>query len=416
MVIVLVDKRFVKNLDYTLLIAVFLIICFSLVIISSATLVSSPMELRQQQEIWNKDTLGLSSEGTSEPIGISIVKYTKLFFSTFVKKQIFFVILSLIILGFVLSVPYEDFRRHRKTIYILNILLLLVVLSPLGHSAKGATRWINLGPFLLQPSEFAKIFIIITFADFLTRREGHLNTLKDMIPCFIHIGVPMLLILKQPDLGTSLVFIAIMFGMLFVAGANPKLVAGLFVGGWASAVGWVWAHFKFGLWIPLKDYQLDRLLVFIDPWKQWHGAGYHVVQSQIAIGSGGLEGKGIYNGSQNQLNFLPEQHTDFIFSVVGEEMGFIGVTALLLLFFILLYRGIRIASQARDLYGTLLATGVIAMLTFHILINVGMVSGIMPVTGVPLPLFSYGGSSMMTNMIAIGILLNVYMRRQKILF
>ncbi len=412
----MVDKRFVKNLDYTLLIAVFLIICFSLVIISSATLVSSPMDLRQQQEIWNKDTLGLSSEGTSEPIGISIVKYTKLFFSTFVKKQIFFVILSLIILGFVLSVPYEDFRRHRKTIYILNILLLLVVLSPLGHSAKGATRWINLGPFLLQPSEFAKIFIIITFADFLTRREGHLNTLKDMIPCFIHIGVPMLLILKQPDLGTSLVFIAIMFGMLFVAGANPKLVAGLFVGGWASAVGWVWAHFKFGLWIPLKDYQLDRLLVFIDPWKQWHGAGYHVVQSQIAIGSGGLEGKGIYNGSQNQLNFLPEQHTDFIFSVVGEEMGFIGVTALLLLFFILLYRGIRIASQARDLYGTLLATGVIAMLTFHILINVGMVSGIMPVTGVPLPLFSYGGSSMMTNMIAIGILLNVYMRRQKILF
>lgn len=412
----MVDKRFVKNLDYTLLIAVFLIICFSLVIISSATLVSSPMDLRQQQEIWNKDTLGLSSEGTSEPIGISIVKYTKLFFSTFVKKQIFFVILSLIILGFVLSVPYEDFRRHRKTIYILNILLLLVVLSPLGHSAKGATRWINLGPFLLQPSEFAKIFIIITFADFLTRREGHLNTLKDMIPCFIHIGVPMLLILKQPDLGTSLVFIAIMFGMLFVAGANPKLVAGLFVGGWASAVGWVWAHFKFGLWIPLKDYQLDRLLVFIDPWKQWHGAGYHVVQSQIAIGSGGLEGKGIYNGSQNQLNFLPEQHTDFIFSVVGEEMGFIGVTALLLLFFILLYRGIRIASQARDLYGTLLATGVVAMLTFHILINVGMVSGIMPVTGLPLPLFSYGGSSMMTNMIAIGILLNVYMRRQKILF
>ncbi|MEW6066056.1 rod shape-determining protein RodA [Desulforamulus profundi] len=412
----MVDKRFVKNLDYTLLIAVFLIICFSLVIISSATLVSSPMDFRQQQEIWNKDTLGLSSEGTSEPIGISIVKYTKLFFSTFVKKQIFFVILSLIILGFVLSVPYEDFRRHRKTIYILNILLLLVVLSPLGHSAKGATRWINLGPFLLQPSEFAKIFIIITFADFLTRREGHLNTLKDLIPCFIHIGVPMLLILKQPDLGTSLVFIAIMFGMLFVAGANPKLVAGLFVGGWASAVGWVWAHFKFGLWIPLKDYQLDRLLVFIDPWKQWHGAGYHVVQSQIAIGSGGLEGKGIYNGSQNQLNFLPEQHTDFIFSVVGEEMGFIGVTALLLLFFILLYRGIRIASQARDLYGTLLATGVVAMLTFHILINVGMVSGIMPVTGVPLPLFSYGGSSMMTNMIAIGILLNVYMRRQKILF
>ncbi|RYD01764.1 hypothetical protein N752_28320 [Desulforamulus aquiferis] len=197
-----------------------------------------------------------------------------------------------------------------------------------------------------------------------------------------------------------------------------ELISGIFVGGAAAAVGWAAAHMHFGVWIPLKEYQLSRLLVFLDPWDKDNilGAGYHVVQSQIAIGSGGLEGKGIYNGSQNQLNFLPEQHTDFIFSVVGEEMGFIGVTLLLILFFILLYRGIRIASQAKDLNGALLATGVVSMLTFHILTNVGMVTGIMPVTGLPLPLFSYGGSSMMTNMIAIGILLNVYMRRQKILF
>lgn len=413
----MVDKRFIRNLDYTLVIAVFLIISFSLVIISSATVVSSPMEFRQQQEIWNKDAPGDQTPTTSnESLGASIMKYSKLLFSEFVEKQIINVFLSLIIVAVIVSIPYEDFRRHRKSIYLLNILLLIIVLSPLGHSAKGATRWINLGFFLLQPSEFAKIFIIMTFADFLARREGKLNTLKDLLPCFVHVGVPMLLILKQPDLGTTLVFIAIMFGMLFVASSNAKLIAGLFVSGWLSAIGWVWLHFKIGLWIPLKDYQLDRILVFIDPWKQWHGAGYHVVQSQIAIGSGGLEGKGIYNGSQNQLNFLPEQHTDFIFSVVGEELGFIGVTALLILFFIVLYRGVRIASQARDLYGTLLATGVVSMLTFHILINVGMVSGIMPVTGVPLPLFSYGGSSMMTNLIAIGILLNIYTRRQKILF
>lgn len=412
----MLEKRVIKNLDYTLVIAVLLIICFSLVIISSATLVSSPKDFRQQQEIWNKDAPGLNGETNREPLILSIVKYSKLLFSEFVKKQIIWVMLSLVLAMMIVSVPYEDLRRHRKTIYLLNLLLLLAVLSPLGHSAKGATRWINLGPFLLQPSEFAKIFIIITFADFLARREGKLNSFKDLIPCFMHIGVPMLLILKQPDLGTSLVFIAIMFGMLFMASSNPKLIAGLFISGWGTAIGWVWAHFNLGLWIPLKEYQLDRLLVFIDPWKQWHGAGYHVVQSQIAIGSGGLEGKGIYNGSQNQLNFLPEQHTDFIFSVVGEEMGFIGVAALLLLFFIVLYRGIRIASQAKDLNGSLLATGVVAMLTFHILINVGMVSGIMPVTGVPLPLFSYGGSSMMTNMIAIAILLNVYMRRQKIVF
>ncbi|MCL5289642.1 MAG: rod shape-determining protein RodA [Bacillota bacterium] len=412
----MVDKRFVKNLDYTLLIAVFLIICFSLVIISSATVVSSPMDFRQGQEIWQKDSLGLNGEEPREPLGITIVKYSKMFFSDFVKKQIIAIILGTIIILFILSIPYEDFRRHRKIIYILNLLLLFIVLTPLGHTVKGATSWINLGPFLLQPSEFAKIFTIITFADFLTRREGNLNSLKDLIPCFIHVGIPVLLILGQPDLGTSLVFIAILFGMLFAAGANPKLVGGLFVGGWASAIGWVWAHVQFGLWLPLKEYQLNRLLVFIDPWEQWHGAGYHVIQSQIAIGSGGLEGKGIYNGSQNQLNFLPEQHTDFIFSVVGEEMGFIGVAALLLLFFILLYRGIRIASQARDLYGTLLATGIVSMITFHILINVGMAAGIMPITGVPLPLFSYGGSSMMANMIAMGVLLNVHMRRQKILF
>lgn len=413
----MVDKRFIRSLDYTLVVAVLLIICFSLVIISSATLVSSPKDIRAHQEMLNNNVSGVNSGNTvDEPLSVTIAKYSKVLFSEFVKKQILWFILSLFLVLGILSVPYEDFRRHRKTIYLVNILLLLVVLSPLGHSAKGATRWINLGPFLLQPSEFAKLFIIITFADFLTRREGKLNNLKELLPCFVHIGVPMLLILKQPDLGTSLVFIAIMFGMMFVAGANPKLLATLFFGGLAVGITWVWAHFQFGLWIPMKEYQLDRLLVFLDPWKQWQGAGYHVVQSQIAIGSGGLTGKGIYNGSQNQLNFLPEQHTDFIFSVVGEELGFVGVTTLLLLFFIVLYRGIRIASQARDLNGALLATGVVSMLTFHILINVGMVSGIMPVTGVPLPLFSYGGSSMFTNMSAIAILLNVYMRRQKIVF
>ncbi|AEG59301.1 rod shape-determining protein RodA [Desulforamulus ruminis] len=413
----MVDRRFVKNLDYTLIIAVFLILCFSLAIISSATLVSSPRDFREHQETLSEDASGIDGQVAEQPIGVSILKYSKVFFSDLVKKQIFIIFLGVLVLIILLSMPYEDLRRHRKAIYLLNLILLLIVLSPIGHSAKGATRWINVGlPFLLQPSEFAKVAITITFADFLAKREGKLNSLKELIPCFLHIGIPMLLILKQPDLGTSLIFVAITFGMLFVAGANPKLLAGLFVGGWSTAIAWVWMHFKFGLWIPLQDYQLDRLLVFLDPWKEWHGSGYHIVQSQIAIGSGGLTGKGLYNGSQNQLNFLPEQHTDFIFSVVGEELGFIGVTLLLFLFLIVLFRAIRIASQAKDLFGALLATGVASMLTFHILINVGMVSGIMPVTGVPLPFFSYGGSSMLANMIATSMLLNVYMRRQKILF
>ena len=157
----------------------------------------------------------------------------------FVQKQSHWFLAGLFVMSMVISIPYEDFRRHRKTIYVVNILLLLVVLSPLGHSAKGATRWIDLGAFKLQPSEFAKIFIIITFADFLSRREGKLKTFKDLIPCFVHVGVPMLLILKQPDLGTTLVFVAIMFGMLYVASPNTKLIGGLFLGGWTTAIGWV---------------------------------------------------------------------------------------------------------------------------------------------------------------------------------
>jgi rod shape determining protein RodA len=166
----------------------------------------------------------------------------------------------------------------------------------------------------------------------------------------------------------------------------------------------------------LKDYQKKRLLVFIDPNIDPTGAGYHVIQSMIAIGSGRLWGKGLFGGTQNRLGFLPEQHTDFIFSVIGEELGFLRAVGILILYFIIIYRGIRVAAKARDDFGTLLATGVVTMLAFHLLVNVGMTTGIMPVTGIPLPFMSYGGSSYLTNMIAVGLLLNVHMRRHKILF
>ena len=249
--------------------------------------------------------------------------------------------------------------------------------------------------------------MIISLANLLDKKAGRLNSFKDIIPIFIYVGIPFLLVLKQPDLGTSLVFLAILFGMLFIAGIRMKLLATI-VGAGIMVAPLLW-HF-------LKDYQKKRLTVFLDPNVDPLGSGYHIIQSKIAIGSGMLFGKGLFGGTQSQLNFLPENHTDFIFAVIGEELGFIGAVIILLLYFLLLYRGVKVAGAARDSFGMLLATGITSMLTFHVLVNVGMTAGIMPVTGIPLPLMSYGVSSLTTNLVSIGILLNIYMRRQKILF
>jgi len=226
----------------------------------------------------------------------------------------------------------------------------------------------------------------------------------------------MLLVLKQPDLGTSLVFVAIMFGMLFVAGARPKHLIILILTGALLVGGILTAQLVFGLEKPLKPHQLDRLTTFVNPYKDPRGTGYHVIQSLVSLGSGGLWGKGLYQGSQTRLNFLPEQKNDFIFSVVGEEFGFIGALVLLFLFYIFVIRGIKIAMGSKDMLGTLLATGIVSMIVFHLLVNIGMAAGIMPITGIPLPFFSYGGSSMLSNMIGVGILLNVYLRRQVLTF
>jgi rod shape determining protein RodA len=229
----------------------------------------------------------------------------------------------------------------------------------------------------------------------------------------------MLLILRQPDLGTSLVLMAILFGMLYVGGINTRIILTILGGGFLLVGVVLYAHFNFGLPIPLQDYQLQRLVVFLNPYNDGQGgtgAGYHIIQSQIAIGSGSWWGLGYGQGSQVQLNFLPEHHTDFIFSVIGEELGFVRTVGVLGLYFLLLYRMIRIAAQAKDVFGALLVSGVASLYAFHILVNVGMTIGIMPVTGIPLPLLSYGGTSMLANMLALGIVLNVNLRRQKILF
>ncbi|MEW8959337.1 MAG: rod shape-determining protein RodA [Moorella sp. (in: firmicutes)] len=336
----------------------------------------------------------------------------------YVKKQLIWILIGLVGMFLVLLIDYEQLKRYHHALYVFNLILLAAVFL-IGHQAKGAQRWINLGFFLLQPSEFAKTITIITLACFLDKRQGRLNRWQDLILPFVYVALPMLLILKQPDLGTSLVLLAILFGMLYVGGANTRLLLIIAGSGIAIAGLALFAHFRFGLPLPLEDYQLRRLVVVLNPYNDGQGgtgAGYHVIQSQIAIGSGGWWGVGWRQGSQAQLNFLPEHHTDFIFSVVGEELGFVRAVGVLGLYFVLLYRMLRIAAHAKDMFGALLVSGVASTFAFHILVNVGMTTGIMPVTGIPLPLFSYGGSSMLANMLALGLVLNVNLRRQKILF
>ena len=344
----------------------------------------------------------------------------------YVKSQAIWIAIGIGLAAVVAVIDYEKWRTYRWWIYGFNITLLLIVIF-FGEETNGATRWIQTPfGFNIQPSEFAKIFIILTLADFLADRQGKLNNYTDFILPFLYVLLPMLLIFMQPDLGTTLVFVAIFIGMMFVAGANPWKFGGLILAGvviigialWlhfsTSLPGWL--HWAQGLPLPMQDYQLARLTIFMNPEADTTGNGFHIIQSIYAIGSGGLWGKGYQMGTQGQLNFLPEHHTDFIFSVVGEEFGFVGTITLLFLFLIFLLRSLSIALKARDTYGMLIATGVVSMFTFHILVNVGMTSGIMPVTGIPLPLISAGGSAMWSNMAAVGLMLSVNLRRQRLMF
>ncbi len=380
------ERRLWRNLDYPLLLAVLALMAFGIVIIGSAT-----------------------RSGDVSAASLS-----------FVKRQILWDALGLVTIFIVLLFDYGFVVRLTNVLYAANLLGLLLVLVK-GRTVLGGQRWIAMGPFQLQPSEIGKVLLIITLAAFLKRREGKLSRPRDLVPAFLYVAVPMVLILRQPDLGTSLVFVAILFGMLYMAGARGHHLAVVAGTGLTVVVAILVLHFQYAVDLPLvkhffKDYMMKRLVVFVDPQIDPLNAGYHIIQSKIAVGSGGLIGKGLFGGTQNQLNFLPEQHTDFIFAVVGEELGFLGAIALLGLYFFIIFRGLQIMANAKDTHGVLLSAGVLSMLTFHVLVNVGMVAGIMPVTGIPLPFMSYGGSSLLANAAAVGVLLNVGMRRQKILF
>lgn len=304
----------------------------------------------------------------------------------------------------------------------LMVALSLLIISPripgLGASVSGATSWLQIGGFrLFQPSEPAKLLFIVVMAAVIAEYGGRIEKPKDVFRIAGFAAVPLVLILLQPDLGTGLVFVAIAFGMLLVGGLKARWFVVFGVAG-VLLVGLV-----FGLnaalvsaldkpeGVLVKSYQVDRLLVFVDPTRDPKGAGYNLQQSKIAIGSGGLTGAGLGMGTQSRLNFIPERHTDFIFSVLGEQLGFVGAIALLGLYLALLASALSVSGSSRDLFGALIAAGLISMWVFQVLENVGMTIGMMPITGIPLPFMSYGSSFMVTNLAGVGMLLSIWSRR-----
>ncbi|MHB8513186.1 MAG: rod shape-determining protein RodA [Actinomycetota bacterium] len=318
-------------------------------------------------------------------------------------RQILFLILGTIAGVAAAVIPYRRFRSWSAWIYGIGFLLLIAVLSGLGSTKLGAQRWINVGPLQLQPSEIMKVGVILLMAAVLSSARGA-PTFGDVVRAVLIVIVPGVLIFKQPDLGTLLVLLALLFGLLLVAGTKVPLLLLMLAIGCAGTFGVLHMHI-------LKSYQQARLTAFLDPKADPKVTGYNLHQSAIAVGSGGITGTGLFKGTQTNLDFVPEQHTDFIFTAVGEETGFVGSAVLLALFVVFLWRGVRIAMLSKDLFGTLIASGIVAMITFQVFVNIGMTIGLSPITGIPLPFVSYGGSSLITNFIATGLLLNVHMRR-----
>lgn len=367
----LVDRKLLKNIDLGIVLSTVLLIIYGITAIASAT--------------------HITKGGSMNLMKVQIIAF----------------ILGIIGVIIILMIDYNTFGDNYTILYVVNILLLVSVLF-LGSKIKGSKSWIDFGPLNFQPSEVVKLGFILTYAKYLEKKKDNLNRIIDILPAVMHMGVVIGLILLQPDFGTALVFIFISVFMLFAAGLNYKMIAGAFATFLVSIPA---------MWFFLfKPYQKDRIRVFLNPELDPMGAGYHVLQSQTAIGSGQFSGKGLFQGTQNNLGFIPERHTDFIYSVIGEELGLIGAVAVILLFMWLLLRCIHIAKVSKDDYGMLICVGVTAMYLFHVLENIGMTIGLMPVTGIPLPFISYGGSSLLTNMAAVGLVLNVGMRRQVIRF
>jgi len=321
------------------------------------------------------------------------------------QKQLVNLLLGLVAMVAVMLLDYRRLASYAVVCYGFVVVLLAVVLSPLGATSNGAQSWFAIGPYQIQPSEYAKIGLILVLAAILAGKRER-PAPRRIAFALAALGLVAGEILLQPDFGTMMVFVAILFGILLVSGVQYRWLLILMLIGSIGVVG----MFKLNV---LKEYQKERLTAFIDPNADASGRGftYNARQALIAIGSGGVTGKGYLRGSQTNLQYVPEQRTDFIFTVIGEELGFVGSAVLLGLLALLLWRGLRIAALARDRFGALIACGIVAMFVFQTFINIGMDIGIMPITGIPLPFVSYGGSSLISSFIAIGLLESIHMRR-----
>lgn len=364
--------KLIKQLDWKLIFTVLAIFIFGLVILSSAT---------------HANRTG---------------RYDQL-----IKQGIAFVLgLGMIIM--ILLIDYNFLGKYYKALYLVSVILLAIVLIPvIGVERGGARSWLNLGPLDFQTSELVKLTFILSYAKIVESKKDKLNTIKDLIPVIVY-ALPFIgLLFAQPDLGTAIVFFCIIGSMLFTAGLDLKLIK--------RAIVIILVSLPL-MYMMMASHQKERIEAFLNPEDVTKKGNYQVMQSLIAIGSGGPTGKGLYNGTQNQEGYLPVQESDFIFAVIGEELGAIGMAAVIILYIIFLLRLINIAREAKDFYGTLIVMGIMGMFAYQIIQNIGMTVALIPVTGVTLPFISYGGSSLLTSMANLGLALNVCMRRKKINF
>jgi len=383
------DKKILKNLDWVFLLLLALLMTFSFVVLISA-----------------------SSNVTSNPF-------------YYVQRQAIFFGISLVSMTVVALFNYRNLASYSSLAYVVVLGLLVAVLfAPHPSNAStDANRWFYIGTYQLQPSELAKLVFIVVLANYLSRRQDVIHEWRTF---WVSLGMAapfMFLILIEPDLGTTMVFGFMVVVMMWLSGIPRRrmlallaiialLVGFVFLDLWVATDGFDHMIEELPVPLPMHTYQLNRLIIFINPEMDPLKEGYQIIQSKVAIGSGGLFGKGYGEGSQVQSNFVPYHHTDFIFAVVGEELGFLGALAVLLIYLLLLLRMMRIANQSADLFGSLIVSGIVAMLVFQIFVNIGMTVGIMPITGITMPFFSYGGSSLLFNMTAIGLILSVNMRRE----
>jgi len=367
----------------------------------------------------------------------------------YTKRQLFAFIIGLIGLSTFAYLDYSHLKNASWFLYGISILFLLMVLFK-GFTILGAQRWIIIGPISFQPSEISKLVLLIALASFLGERRGEIKSMMSLVLPILIVGLPFILIFKQPDLGTAIIIFAIFTSMLIWAETSTTLLV-FMVTPLLSIIlksnTYVWMTYlvilamflwqirirltdyavillgNIGIgyavakiWDILKDYQKARLLSFLNPEIDPLGIGYHGMQAKIAVGSGGFFGKGFMHGTQTQLAFIPQQFTDFVFSALGEELGFLGSAIVLALFAIVIYRAVALAAESRDFFGSMLAAGIAGMLGFQVLVNIGMTLGLLPIVGVPLPFLSYGGTALVVNMCAVGILQSIAMRRHKLLF